>query len=171
MRWFRFLLVAILAVLLQTTLVRVLTVRGARPDLMVAVLVVFSVGARRSEGFAVGCLAGVLRDLFSIEPFGLSTGSFALLGYVLARGRAGAMADHALTHAVLGLVCSAASSGVSLAAIALAKGARGPTASSAAAHLALTALLTAVASGLVGAAVWRRRRWFGLRRGAEFMNV
>lgn len=171
MRWAPFFLVAVLALLVQTTLVRLVTVGEARPDLLVAVVVVFGVGARGAEGFVLGAAVGLLRDLFTLEPFGLGTGSLAVLGTLLARSRAGPVADHALTHAVLGLVCSAASSGVSVAAMSLGVEGRGPSPSWALEHLALTALLTAAASGVLGAVVWRHPRWFGLRRGAELANV
>ena len=168
-RWFRFFLVASLAVLVQTTVVRVLSVRGARPDLMVAVLVAFSLGLRRSGGFAVGCLTGLLRDLFSLEPLGLGTGSFAVLGYLVARGRAAPFANRAGTHVVAGLLCSLASSGVSVAALAVAG--RAPSLSVAAGRAVGTGLLTAGACWVLGRLVWRWRRWFGLRRGLEFDRV
>lgn len=171
MRWFRFLAVAIVAVLLQATVVRLLAIHQATPDLLLAVLVVFSVGVRAGEGFGVGCMVGLLRDAYSTEPFGLGIGSFALLGYLVARARAGAVADHPVTHALLGLVCSAASSGVSLAAVAIGQQAHSPSAGWAVRHLFITAGLTAVASALIGRMVWRRHRWFGLRRGAEFVDV
>ena len=174
MRWFRFLVVAVVAVLLQTTLVRLLRVGAARPDLMVAALVAFSVGVRRRDGFVVGGVVGLLRDLMSSEPFGLSTMVFAVLGHLVCRARSTAVAEHALTHALLGLVCSAATSAASAGAIvvpALVSGRPLPSASWALRMLVGTALLTAVASAVVGAFVWRRRRWFGLRTGREFGHV
>ncbi len=171
MRWLPFLLVAVLAVLFQVTVVRVLAVRNARPDLMVAVLVVFSVGARPSDGFPAGAVTGLLRDLFSTGPLGLGVAVFAVLGWLLARGRAGAVAEHALTHAVLGLLCSLAVSGAGLVALLVSQEARAPSLGWAAGHAAVVASLTAVASGVLGVLVWRRRRWFGLRRSVEFIDV
>ena len=59
MRWFPFLLLAVVAVLVQTTVLRVFG--GARPDLMVAVLVALCLGLRREGGFAADCLLGLTR--------------------------------------------------------------------------------------------------------------
>lgn len=157
-------MLAVLAVLLQTTLLRV--VGGSRPDLLIAVLVPFCLGARRGDGFAAGCVVGLLRDLFSAEPFGLSTGLFALVGYGLARLRPSVYAEHPVTHAVFGLLCSALASGASLAVIGLEGGAL--RAGATAWRVAGIALGTAVVSAAVGALVWRRPRWLGLRRGVEY---
>ena len=167
MRWFPFVLVAVLAVLVQTTVLRVLG--GWRPQLMVAVLVPMCLGVRRGQGFAAGCVLGLLRDLFSAEPFGLSAGLFAVLGYGLARLRHSVYAEHPVTHAVLALMCSALSSGASVAALLMQGGALRPGA--ALGMAGATALATAVASSLVGALVWRRPRWFGLRRGVGFEHA
>ena len=164
MRWFPFVLLAVLAVLLQTTVLRVLG--GARPDLMVGVLVPACLGVRRADGFAAGCVVGLLRDLFSVEPFGLSTGVLAVLGYGLARLRPSVYAEHPVTHAIFGLLCSALASGVSLAVIGLEGGAL--RAGATAWRVAGIALGTAVAAAVIGAVVWRRPRWFGLRRGVEY---
>jgi rod shape-determining protein MreD len=166
-RWFPFVLLAVLAVLLQTTVLRVLG--GARPDLMVGVLVPACLGVRRADGFGAGCVVGLLRDLFSVEPFGLSTGVFAVLGYGLARLRPSVYAEHPITHALFGLLCSALVSGASGAAL-LAQGGLlrpGPAVAKAAAIAAATAVLT----GLVGALIWRRPKWLGLRRGVEFEGI
>jgi len=168
-RWFRFLLVASLAVLVQTTLTRLLSFRGARPDLLIAVLVSFSLGVRRAEGFALGCILGLGRDLFSIGPFGLNTGVFALLGGGVAWVRRRVFSQHPLTHALFGLQCSVVSSVASLLAEVVRGG--GPSLSTAVERTLVVGLGTAVVSALVGALVWRRPRWFGLRRRAEFEHV
>jgi rod shape-determining protein MreD len=168
-RWVPFLLLAVVSVLLQTTVVRILAVGAVRPDLMVAVLVPLCLGARRGEGFAAGCVLGLLRDLFSSEPLGLSAGVFAALGYGLARLRPSVYAEHPLTHGILGFGCSCLVSGVSVGvllaqggALSLATVLRG---------VAVVALGTGVLAAAVGGVVWRRPRWFGLRRGVEFEDV
>jgi rod shape-determining protein MreD len=168
-RWFRFLLVAVAGVLLQTTLVRLLTFRGARPDLLVAMLAVFSLGVSPAEGFVVGLVLGLGRDLFSVEPLGLSTGLFAVLGCAVAWRRRGGSARHFLAHALFGFLCSVASSLASV--LALVAQSAAPPVPLAVGRMALVGAGTAVLSGLVGALVRRRARWFGLRRRAEFGHV
>ena len=167
MRWFPFVVLAVLAVLLQTTLLRV--AGGSRPDLMIAMLAPFCLGARRADGFAAGCILGLLRDLFSAEPFGLSMGLFALMGYGLAWLRPSVYAEHPVTHAIFGLLCSALASGASLAVVALEGGTL--RAGATAWRVAGIALGTALLSAVVGAVAWRWPRWFGLRRGAEYEGV
>ena len=164
--WLRFLLVAVVAVLAQATVMRAFSVGGVRPDLLVAVLVTYSLGARRADGFVVGCVLGLARDVFSLEPLGLSTGVFALLGYALSGLRLGAFAEHVLPHVFFGFVCSAASSGASL--LALAGRERVASVSAAVRFALAAAVATAILSGLVGALLRIRPRWFGLRRRTGF---
>jgi len=168
-RWIRFVLVAVAAVLAQTTLVRVLSIRGARPDLIVAMLATFALGATPAEGFVAGAVLGLGRDLFSAEPFGLSTGLFAVLGYAVASRRSRVYAEHVLTRMSVALVCAVASSAASVGVLA-AQGSA-PSVGMAAERVGISAAGTAVLAGLVGALVWRRPRWFGLRRRPEFQDV
>ncbi|MFW6108399.1 MAG: rod shape-determining protein MreD [bacterium] len=167
MRWIPFLLLAVAAVLVQSTVGRV---AGAwRPQVLVAVLVPVCLGARRGDGFAAGCVLGLARDLFSAEPFGLSAGLFALLGYGLARLRPNVYAEHPLTHALFALGCSAVSSAASVAALLLQGGV--VRTGSALGRAGATAVATALLSGLVGWLLWRRPKWWGLRRGAGFSSL
>lgn len=168
MRWIPFVLVAALGVLLQATLMRLAVLGDAFPDLLVALLVVFSLGADPAEGFAAGAVLGLGRDLFTLEPFGLGIGLFAVLGWLLAR-RPGTSAGHAAAHALLALLCSLAASLASLAAL-LAQGGLLPPAL-AARRAGLSALSTALLAAVVGSLVWRNARWFGLRRRSEFAGV
>ena len=169
MRWILFLLLAGLAVLVQTTLMRLVAIGGARPDLVLAVLVPFCLGSRREAGFAAGCVAGLARDLFTAEPFALGVGVFAVLGYVLARLRPGVYAGQPLTHGALGALCSLVSSGASVLAL-VAQGGR-LSAWSVVRQAGVVALGTGVLSAVVGWLLWRRARWFGLRRRVEFEDV
>ncbi|HPD17621.1 MAG TPA: hypothetical protein PLE19_22000 [Planctomycetota bacterium] len=168
MRWIPFVLVAVLGVMLQATLMRLAVLGDAFPDLLVALLVVFSVGAEPAEGFAAGAVLGLGRDLFTAEPLGLSLAVFAVLGWLMAR-RPGAGAGYAAAHAVLALLCSLAASGASVAAV-VAQGGLLPL-GLAARRAGLSALSTALLAALVGALVWRNARWFGLRRRSEFAGV
>ncbi len=169
MRWFRFLVVALAGVLLQMTVVRVLAVRGARPDLVVALVVVFAMGVRPAGGFAVGATLGLLRDLLSSEPFGLATALLALLGAVVSWQRPASLHGHGLARAALALVASVVMSAASVGVLAAA-GAN-LVAETVAEQMAITAVGSAVLAWLVGAMVWRRSRWFGLRGRAGFADV
>ncbi|MFP4056074.1 MAG: rod shape-determining protein MreD [Candidatus Brocadiia bacterium] len=169
MRWLRFALVALVAVLAQVTVMRACGPPARRPDLVVAVLVVFALGVRKGQAFAAGGLLGLGRDLFTVEPFGLGIATLALLGLGLAWLRPNVFADHPVTHAILGFVCAAACGGVSALAVAVQGGA--PSLAAVGKSLALRGAETALVAGLLGWLVWRRARWFGLRPRVEFRHV
>jgi len=168
-RWFRFAVVAVLGVMVQMTLVRVLAVRGARPDLVVALVVVFAMGTRPAGGFAVGCVLGLMRDLLSSEPLGLGTGALALLGAAVSWQRPASLHGHGLARAGLALVASVVMSGASLAVLAAQGAALVPATT--AEQVAISAVGSAVLAWAVGALVWRHSAWFGLRGRAGFANV
>jgi len=167
-RWIPFVLVAALGVVLQATLMRLAVLGDAFPDLLVALLVAFSLGAEPAEGFVAGATLGLGRDLFTAEPFGLGLAAFAVLGWLIAR-RPGASAGRPVAHAALALTCSLAASVASVAAL-VAQGGLLPL-GLAARRAGLSALSTALLAALVGALIWRNARWFGLRRRSEFAGV
>ena len=169
MRWFPFVVVAALAVLVQTTLMRLAVAGDAFPDLLVALLATFCLGVAPAEGFAAGVVLGLGRDLFTIEPFGLSTGLFAVLGWLVSRQRPAGLADHFLTRAAYAFLCSVASSVASV--LVLVAEHAPPALPLIVRRTGLTALSTAALAALVGALVWHRTRWFGLRRRSEFADV
>lgn len=169
MRWFPFVVVAALAVLVQTTLMRLAAVGDACPDLPVALLATFCLGVAPAEGFVAGAILGLGRDLFTVEPFGLSTGLFAVLGWLVSRERPAGFADHFFTRAAYAFLCSVASSVASV--LVLVAEQSPPGMPLALRRGGLTALGTAAVAAVVGALVWHRTRWFGLRRRSEFADV
>lgn len=169
MRWFPFALVAVVAVLVQATLLRLAVFGPAFGDLLVALLVTFSLGVGAAEGFVAGAILGFGRDLFSIGPFGLCTALFAVLGWVVSRGRPSVFADHFVTRAAAAFVCSAVTS-LLLALLEVAAGSP-LSAGLVARRTVLTAASAAAIAALVGAWVWHKARWFGLRRRSEFADV
>lgn len=145
---------------------RALSDRVAPADLVVAALVAFGLTARRMEGFAVGFVLGLGRDLLTEEPFGLSTGVFAVLGYLVARLRLGALADSVLLHVILGFLCSAATSVASV--LAQAAGGTAPTLRYAIGHTLALGAGTAALCGLLAILIpLRWRRLTGRRTGFE----
>lgn len=68
-------------VVLQGTLGAWLTVAGAHPDLMLALVVVASLTGGSSRGAIIGFALGLLSDLFLDTPFGLSALTDVLVGY------------------------------------------------------------------------------------------
>ncbi len=169
MRWFPFALVAVAAVLVQATLMRLARFGDAFPDLLVALLATFSLGVAPAEAFVAGAVLGLGRDLFSCGPFGLCSAVFAVVGWAASRQRPATLAGHFLTRAAFAFVCSAATS------LALAVpevlGGNGLAPALLARRTALTAVSAAVIAAVAGALLWRKARWFGLRGRSEFAGV
>jgi rod shape-determining protein MreD len=166
-RWLRFLLIAVLAVLAQATLMRLTASNGVRPSLLLAVLVVFGLGVTPGEGFVAGLVLGLGRDLFTVEPLGLGIGLFAVMGFALGRLGPDVLTSHPMSHAVFGFASSVVLSVAS--ALAMAGGAPGVW--TVVRGSFWTGVGTALTAVLVGALVWPRARWFGLRRHVEYQHV
>jgi rod shape-determining protein MreD len=166
-RWLRFLLIAVLAVLAQVTLMRLTASNGVRPSLLLAVLVAFGLGATPREGFVAGLVLGLGRDLFTVEPLGLGIGLFAVMGFALGRMGRKVLTSHPVSHAVLGFLCSVVLSVAS----ALAVGGGGPGVWAVVNGCFWTGVGTALTAVVAGALVWSRARWFGLRRHVEYQHV
>jgi rod shape-determining protein MreD len=168
-RWFPFVLVAIVAVLVQATLMRLARFGDAFPDLLVALLATFSLGIAPAEAFVAGAILGLGRDLFSCGPFGLCAAAFAVVGWAASGQRPATVAGHFLTRAAFAFVCSAATS-LALAVPEVLSG-NGPAPALLARGTALTAVSAAALAAAVGGMVWHKARWFGLRARSEFANV
>ncbi|MBM4042444.1 MAG: rod shape-determining protein MreD [Planctomycetes bacterium] len=169
MRWVPFVLVAVVAVLIQATLMRLARFGDAFPDLLVALLATFSLGVAPAEAFIAGAVLGLGRDLFSVGPFGLCTGVFAVVGWAASRRRPGTLGGHFLTRAAFAFGCSAATS-LALAVPEVVSG-NGLAAGLLARRTFLTAVSAAAIAAVVGGLVWHKARWFGLRGRSEFAGV
>jgi len=167
-RWFPFVLVAVLAVLVQATLARLALCGDAFPDVLAALLATFALGVSPAEGFVAGAVLGFGRDLFTIGPLGLATGVSAVLGWAVSRKRPAASAGSVLTRAAFAFACSVVLS-LALAVPEVVSG-HGPDNPLLVRRTALTAAMTALIAALIGALVWRKARWFGLRRRSEFSD-
>ena len=83
MRWLFFALLALAAVIAQTTAAPRLAVFGARPDVLLVVVVYLSLHARGQDaGFAAWTL-GLLADLFTVERMGLLALSYLMASVVV----------------------------------------------------------------------------------------
>ena len=113
MRWVFFMLLAYLAIVVQTSLAAVLAVpsdalgMNIRPDLLIAVAVFISLRVRAgTDAVLAGWVLGLLMDLTTINtPIGMYAITFALAAAVVYRTRDAVFTDNPLTQFVLGLVC------------------------------------------------------------------
>ena len=69
------------AALLQSTLGPSFPLVRGRPDLVLVVVLAWSMLRGSGEGAAVGFLGGMLLDTVTYTPFGINTALFGLLGY------------------------------------------------------------------------------------------
>jgi len=83
-----FSLVILAAALLQSTMGSHLAIFTARPDLVLILVVTYSVSRGGEEGLLVGLFGGLLVDLLSAVPFGTATLSMGAIGLATGLGEA-----------------------------------------------------------------------------------
>lgn len=74
-------LVVLLALVLQATIVPLISIRGVRPDLLLIIVVSSGLLLGKAQGVGMGFFAGLLQDLASGNIFGLNTLSKLATGY------------------------------------------------------------------------------------------
>jgi rod shape-determining protein MreD len=103
----------LLGVLLQTTVVPDLRIRGVCPDLMLLIAVCVGLVGGAEQGAVVGFGAGLLADLFlQTTPFGLSALAYCLIGFAVGALRGGMLREGWLIAPLVAFAASAAGVGV-----------------------------------------------------------
>jgi rod shape-determining protein MreD len=74
--------------LLQATVMPHIRVLGVHPDLVLMAVVAWSVLRGSQEGMVWALIGGVVMDLFSAAPFGISTLALLIIGFVSGLGQA-----------------------------------------------------------------------------------
>jgi len=64
--------IIVVALLIQLTLINSVTILGIKPDLIMVVVVVFSLLKGEKEGTISGFASGLLQDIFSIGLLGIN---------------------------------------------------------------------------------------------------
>lgn len=65
---------------LHISIVPYLAIGAARPDIMSLVVILYGLFLGPAAGWQAGCMAGVMKDLFSTAPFGVGLVSGSLTG-------------------------------------------------------------------------------------------
>lgn len=107
MRWLSFALLAGLAICVQTSVVPRLMVFGVYPDLMLVLVIHYTLHARRIDGLFAGWLLGLLVDLTSVEDLGMVAVVYGLMALAVYSIRDLMFTGHPLTHFFLTFVCCA----------------------------------------------------------------
>ncbi|MEJ2636179.1 MAG: rod shape-determining protein MreD [Calditrichia bacterium] len=102
----RYILFFLVALLLQITVVKYIQIFNWRPDLVLIVLVYFSLRKGPNWGMTAGFLSGLVQDLLSTHYIGLSALSKTIAGFVAGslQGKFAERAEFFLTLLISGLV-------------------------------------------------------------------
>lgn len=115
MRWISFIVVALLAIVLQTTLAWRFRIGGIAPDWILVFVVFFALHVKGLDALIAGWVLGLLAGLESLERFGMLA-----LGYGLVAGGVYLVRDymfrrHVMTHFLVTLASGVLLYGLTLA--------------------------------------------------------
>ncbi|MFC1559744.1 rod shape-determining protein MreD [Candidatus Margulisiibacteriota bacterium] len=82
MTWFKFVVLLISTLIVQTVLMPYLKVFGVAPDLLLVVVTISAIAMGRKYGVIVGAIAGFLQDIFSSTVY-IHTISKIMVGYII----------------------------------------------------------------------------------------
>lgn len=80
----KFLFISAVIVILQMTLLNRFTLFGAKPEILLALTIFFSLYGGAISGLAAGLIFGFASDIFSAHPLGVNTFAFSIIGFFLA---------------------------------------------------------------------------------------
>ncbi len=101
---------AFVVFILQVTVVHRMSVVGARPDLMLVLLVVFVLDRNPVMAIIIGFSLGFLQDLGNASFLGMNALAKSLIGYGIARYASGFLPENIFFKSLLILVASLVSS-------------------------------------------------------------
>jgi rod shape-determining protein MreD len=85
MRSRNFIFIIFIFALVQVTFLDYLKVFGVKPDLFLISVVIAAIYFTPTEALLISLFSGVLKDVFSINTFGINTFIFAILCFMLVR--------------------------------------------------------------------------------------
>ena len=74
--------IIVVALLIQLTLINSITILGVKPDLIMVVVVVFSLLKGEKEGTISGFASGLLQDIFSTGLLGINALAKTVIGFI-----------------------------------------------------------------------------------------
>ena len=101
MRWVVAIILAYLAAVLQSTVVRYISLGGVGPDLFVILAVVYLLRAKRDDALIVSWVIGLTKDLSSSGPMGLYAIAFGVMAVVVVRLRELVLAEQVSTQVIV----------------------------------------------------------------------
>jgi rod shape-determining protein MreD len=104
MRWVRFIITLLLAVVLQSTVVSWIRIHRVGPDLVFLIAIYYLLKAPPAEALLAAWAAGLALDLFGEARLGTFALSFGLVGLAVVRLRELVFRDHPLAQLFLVLI-------------------------------------------------------------------
>jgi rod shape-determining protein MreD len=101
--WFGVLVVTII---LQSTLMPLISIKGIHPDLLLVLVVSYALLSGKESGVGVGFFAGLLQDLVSGSIFGINTLSKLATGYIFGLAERKVFKEHVLLPILATLVAT-----------------------------------------------------------------
>ena len=90
------LFVIVITIIVQSTLLPLITIKGICPDMLLVVVVSYSLLSGKEKGIGVGFFAGLLQDLAFGSIFGINTLSKLATGYVCGLAERKVFKEHML---------------------------------------------------------------------------
>ena len=90
----------------QTAVIPHLAVLGVTPDLFLIFTVFYSLNVEVKRGAIVNWVCGILKDIFSLGIFGISSFLLVLMGYIIGSAREFVFKEHPLTQVLITLLSS-----------------------------------------------------------------
>lgn len=101
--WFGVLVVTII---IQSTLMPLISIKGIHPDLLLVIVVSYALLSGKEKGVGMGFFAGLLQDLVSGGIFGISTLSKLATGYMFGLAERKVFKEHVLLPVLATLVAT-----------------------------------------------------------------
>ena len=99
-------IVLVVCILLQSTLLTKIAIRGVRPDLAMLVLIFVSMRRGSMAGQVSGCAAGFLEDLMNVSPLGFHSLLRAVIGFLYGMLSGNVFIDPFLMPIILAVVAT-----------------------------------------------------------------
>ena len=103
MRWFSFAILAVIALVLQTTVVPRMEIQLIRPDLVFILAVHYALWGPWPDAAIAAWILGFIASLQSADPVGIQAFAFGLAAWCILRIRQVLFRDHAMTQLLLTL--------------------------------------------------------------------
>jgi rod shape-determining protein MreD len=112
MKWLQFVILAVIAVVCQTTVVEAMAIHGIRPNWVFILAVHYALWAPWPEAAIAGWLLGLTLDMTSMGRVGVHAFTFGAAVWLITYIRQAVFRDHALTQFVITFVMMFAVQGV-----------------------------------------------------------